>query len=624
MPHSSQGFPKILRVGEILYLFLIALLFYLLFLSRAGEVRTVWEILHPAFIPTLFVATSLLLTILLASKKVTYKLLFIIVHSILIHSLFSIVFPAGDLSGQQMAIGRTRLVYDNAILHGWPPWSIETIQSQIYTRFGGINFQAALSVVFARMLSIDFLWIHLFLVPVLWGVFTPIAAYLTTYTFTQNEKVAILSGLLLSAFPYATYFGAISVPNSLGFIFFFYSLYFMLKNLASNNSKTTFLMLAFSFFSLLSHNLTGIMSFALLLLALAFKSYRDEKSSSITAKTSLATSFIFCASLLPMSFIFLRFFSSKFYTVFTLDKFHDLPSEEIVGLFLIGDLTYSFKIETILLNIVGPVLALLCMIFFIYSLRRNPTAKFRIHIYFLFAAFLMILVDYRILKLFMHGLPLNEERLWVFRDFIAVPFVALAIYAVVSSLKTFLKATSLPTLSLASLKILSKANILRVFGLLFTLNIIIPVVLGGWITFSLSAAYPQVAPLQTTWYELDAVKFIEENNHEKYVVIGDVWTIYAGERIVGINNPRAYYFAEFNRTGYDLFVNMRENPSPQWMLSAMNRTDTTVAYFIVTEPRLATEEFDNTVSKALQNGLPVYATFANEKLYIFYYKESID
>jgi hypothetical protein len=259
--------------------------------------------------------------------------------------------------------------------------------------------------------------------------------------------------------------------------------------------------------------------------------------------------------------------------------------------------------------------------FLIYNLRRNSTAKFRIHIYFLFAAFLMILVDYRILKLFMERLPFNEERLWVFRDFIAAPFVALAIYAVVSSLKTFLKATSLPKLSLVSLKTSSRRSILRVFSLLFTLNILIPVILGGWITFSLSAAYPQWAPLQTTWYELEAVKFIEENTSERYVVIGDVWTIYAGERIVGVNNPRAYYFLEKGRTGYDLFVNMTRDPSPQWMLLAMNYTDTTVAYFIVTEPRLGTKEFSNTVSKALQNGLPVYATFGNGKLYIFYHQK---
>lgn len=622
MSPSRQRFPKILRLGEILYLFLVTLSFYLLFLSRTGEARTVWEVLHPAFIPTLFVATSLLLTILFASKKVTYKLLFIIVHSILIHSFFSIVFPAGDLSGQQMTLGRIRLVYDNAILHGLPPWPAETILSQILVQFGETNFQAALSVVFARMLSIDLLWVHLFLVPVLWGVFTPVAAYLITYTFTQNEKVAVLASLLLCAFPYAIYFGAISVPNSLGYIFFFYALYFMLKNLNSNDSKTKFLMLAFSFFSLLSHNLTGIMSFSLLLLSLAFKSYRSEKSSSITAKVSLVTYFIFCTSLLPFSFIFLRFFRPATQTVFTLDKFYELPLEEIIGLALLGELTYGFDLETILLIVIGPALALLYMTYRLYRLKKNPTMEFRTHISFLFAAFLMMLVDYRILKLFMERLPLNEERLWVFRDFIAVPFVALAIYGVVSSANTFLKARYPLTISLTRLRALSKRSVFNVLILLFTLNVLIPAVLGGWITFSLHVAYPQVAPLQTTWYELEAVKYIEENTNEKYVVIGDMWTIFAGEMIVGVNNPRAYYFLEFSKTGYDLFVSMKQEPSPQWMLLAMNYTDTTTAYFIVTEPRLGTEEYNRVVTQALQNDdIQVYGVFGEGKLYVFYYEK---
>jgi len=152
------------------------------------------------------------------------------------------------------------------------------------------------------------------------------------------------------------------------------------------------------------------------------------------------------------------------------------------------------------------------------------------------------------------------------------------------------------------------------------LNILIPMFLGGWITFSLSAAYPQVAPLQTTSYELEAVKYIEANTKEKYVVIGDIWTIFAGEVIVGINNPRAYYFGEYNKTGYDLFLNMREDPSPQWMLLAMNYTHTTIAYFIVTEPRLGTQEFSNTVSKA-RGTLPVFDVTGGGKLYIFSYRK---
>jgi len=637
MPLSRQGLAKLLRSGEILYLFLVVLSFCLLLLSRTGEAYTVWEVLHPAFIPVLFAATALLVAILLTSEKVTYKLLFIIGYSVLVHSFFSIVFPAGDSSGQQMALGRTRLVYDNAVLHGWPSWTTEAFQSQIYALFNGINFLAALSVVFARMVSIDLLWVHLFLVPVLWGVFTPIAAYLTTGTLTQNDKVAALAGLLFSAFPYSTYFGAISVPNSLGFIFFFYSLYFMLKNLESSDSKTTILMLAFSFLAFLSHYLTGIMSFSLLLLALAFKSYRGEKHAApITTKVSLTMSFFFCTSLLPLSLIYLRLFRPNTNTVFTLDKFHEWPIEIIVGIFLLGDpRTYGFDANIILLMIIGPVIALLCIVYLLYRSKRDRDAQLQTSMLFLSMAFLMMLVDYTILKLFMDELPLNEERLWVLRDFVAVPFVALAIYAVILSLKAFLKARYSLALSISGSKTVREGsrpqqkNIsLRGLGLslrvlFFSLTVFFPLLLAGWMTTSLSAAYPQVAPyLQTTSYELEAVKYIEEKTNEKYVVICDVWTVYAGERIVGVYNPRAYYFAEYDTTGYELFDNMKSEPSPQWMLLAMNYTKTTVAYFIIVEPRLGTDEFNKVASLALKNEqLKLVEVFGDGKLYVFSYRK---
>jgi len=618
---NNQKLSKLLLISEILYLPLTIIFFYLLVASRTGEARTVWEVLHPAFIPALFVTTFILLTILFISEKTTRKLLFIIVYSILIHSFFSIIFPAGDLSGQQLVLGQIRRVFDNTILHGLSGWPNKTIGIFILEIFNGTNLQAALSTIFARMLSIDIFYVHLFLIPVLWGVFIPIATFLTAKAISGNEKAAVLSSLVVSAFPYTVYFGAISVPNSLGFIFFFFSLYFMLRYLSSNDSKTAYLMVAFSLFSFLSHYLTGIMSFSLLLLTITFKAYESEKKSSSTdARIMLMISFLVSVSLLPLSFIYLNYFGTSSNSAFTLDKLYELPLQEIIGQFLIGDLTYSFDFKMVLLNVIGPFIALLCMIYLLYRLKRDPNAKFRTQIYFLFAAFLIILIDYGIMKVFMEGLPLNEERLWVFRDFIAAPFVALAVYAAVSPLQTFLRAKSPKTIGVADLKALSKRNALRILTLILAVNIVIPALVGGWITLSLTAAYPQVAPLQTTSYELEAVKYIEEKTHEKYVVIGDQWTIYAGEMIVGIKNPRAYYFGELDKTGHDLFINMTREPSPKWMLLAMNYTDTTVAYFIVTEPRLGTQQFNRIVSQAFQNGLQVYGPpegFGNGKLYVF-------
>jgi hypothetical protein len=494
-------------------------------------------------------------------------------------------------------------VFDNTILHGLSGYPTATVQTLIIETFKGTNLQAALSTVFARMLGIDIFYVHLFLIPILWGTFVPIASFLVTKTIGGSEKASVLSSLLVSAFPYAVYFGAISVPNSLGFIFFFYSLYFMLKYLTSSDSKNTYLMLGFTLFSFLAHYLTGIVSFSLLLLAIAFKTFKNEKNPATKdVKILLLVSFLVCVSLLPISFIYLRFFGTSSNPAFTLDKLSELPLQEVAGLFLLGELIYGFNLSTILLIIIGPSIAFLWMIYLLYRLKKNPNAQFRVHVLFLFAAFLLMLIDYRILKIFMEGLPLNEERIWVFRDLIAAPFAGLAIFTVFSSLETFLKKRFIPTTRALNTKNLTKVNIPRTSSLLLALSILTSILIGGWITSSLSAAYPQAAPLQTTWYELEAVKYINSNTHEKYVVIGDVWTIYAGEVIVGINNPKTYYFGENNKTGHDLFANMREDPSPQWMLLAMNYTDTTIAYFIITEPRVGPNQFNSTITRAQQNG----------------------
>ena len=144
----------------------------------------------------------------------------------------------GDVGGQQMVLGRTRLTFDNVILHGWSAKPADNILLQLYQWSAGVNFQSAPSVIFARMFGVDVYWSHLLLIPVLWGTFIPVATFMTTKALGGSENVSVLSSLLVFSFPYAIYWGAISVPNSLGYIFFFFSLYFSLKYLSSNKSKT--------------------------------------------------------------------------------------------------------------------------------------------------------------------------------------------------------------------------------------------------------------------------------------------------------------------------------------------------------------------------------------------------
>jgi hypothetical protein len=371
-------------------------------------------------------------------------------------------------------------------------------------------------------------------------------------------------------------------------------------------------MIAFSIFAFLSHFLTGFVAFSLLLLAIGFKSViADRAKSPASAKAALLSAFIVAVSILPLSFVYLGLIGYPTRPTFTLSRFSDLPPQEITGLFLLGELVYGYSFGQILLIISGAVVAAVTMLYLIFRSGGTYIGNGRIPVYFLMASFVVILVDYRILRIFMDDLPLNAERLWVFRDLLAAPFVGLAFYSIASWATTRLKGA----------RGISGRKTLRVSGLLLTLNVLIPIVLSGWITTSLSVGYPQIAPLQTTWYELEAVRTIDSDAREKYVVIGDVWTIFAGERIVGVHNPNAYYFEEYNKTGYDLFASMIENPSKEVMLQAMNQTRTSVAYFIVTQPRIGLEFFQSTVGRAEQNGLPIFGVFGDGKLYVFYYKK---
>ena len=610
MPSEVRTSHWIVRAIGILYVFLVALSFYLLAASRTGEAQTVWQVLHPAFLPVLFVATSLLLVLLLSPGNTALKMFLIMVHSILVHSLFSIIFPAGDLSGQQITLGHIRRVYDNTILHGLSGWPSRSPQILFVESLAGSNLQAALSTIFARMFSLDIFYVHLFFIPVLWGVFVPFGSFLVAKSLSGSEQVAVLSALLVSAFPYTIYFGAISVPNSLGFIFFLYSLYFMMRYMSTSDSGTAYWMVAFSAFAFLAHFLTGLVAFSLLLLAIGFKSYETNGKAS-TKQAALLIAFVTAVWVLPLSFICLSYFGYPVKVTFTSNRISGLPLQEIVGLFLLGDLIFGYDLLQILLVLLGAVIGALTMIYLIFRLGRAHLTKFRLSAYFLMTSFAVLLADYGILEIFMDGLPLNAERLWVFRDFLAAPFVGLAFYSIASWTKALLKVV----------RGKQERRTLHVSGLLLALNVLIPIVLSAWVTFSLSAGYPQVAPLQTTSYELDAVRAIDSGAPGKYVVIGDTWTIFAGERIVGVHNPRAYYFEEYDKVGHDLFASMEQNPSKEVMLQAMNQTNTSVAYFIVTQPRIGNELFYSVVAKAEQNDLQIYGAFGDGKLYVFYYEK---
>jgi len=581
-----------------------------------------------------FVTTFLLLTIILSHERTEYKILFVIIHSILSHSFFIIIFPAGDTSGQQSILARTRLIFDNVIMHGWPPWPVTNILERIYHAFRGLNFQAASSIIFARMFGVDVYAIHMLLVPVLWGVFVPIAAFMTAKALGANDKVSVLSSLLVSLFPTTIVWGTYSVPNSLGYIFFVSAVPFFLKYLSSGETKTLFLVIVFSFISFLGHALTGIISFSLLLLVLALRKYEAEKQASpITAKAFLSTALAFCTLLLPFSLVYLKYFY-PISTYFSLARIYELPLPELIILLLLGP-SVEFQLTTALIYLAAPLVGILSITYTIYSFTKQHAASWRktyqTCIVFLFLALLMFLAQHRILNLFMTNIPFPGGRLWMFRDFMALPFVAFFAHAIISFLhrKTSIKFKHLQS-SLKNYSTHVDAKKLRTYAsasILLIVYLSAFVLISGWITVSIHRAYPHYGPMQTTTYELEAAQYIDQTTEERYTVICDQWFIYAAEMLVGVYNPNAYYFTPSDPKGVALFLEMKKEPTEATMIKAMQYNNASVTYFVIEKPRLGIGQYNLTKSQALQNGLQIYPGGIfyyqeKEKLCIFYYDKS--
>jgi len=621
MSRFSVGFGLV----GLFYLLSLALSFYLLIESRRSEVHTIWEFLNPLFFPLFLAANVLLLFIVFSPTGTWFKLAMIIIHSIFSHTFFVLVFPVGDTSYQAQILAGTRLVYDNTIVGGLPPWRAANILGQIWYWFRGTNFQTALSVVFARAFAIDVYWSHSLLLPVIWGIFVPVGAFLITKALGESERISVLSAVTVSAFSFLIYYGAVSTPNGLGFIFFLFAILFMMKFLSSNQPLHLYLVIAFAFISFISHFLTGIMALSFLLIATAIRKYESEKTISPTsARLLLMSAFILSASLIPLALVYERFFQ-PFATRFSLDKLSGLPVEEVVLLFTFGEYV-NFGIIAVTVLIVSPLLGFLGILYYWRrSAKQRSNENQRTYAMLFMLGFLIILLDYRIVKLLMVNVPFNAERFWVFRDLLAVPFLAIiigklfgALQSKVSSIVDLVRSQRLSTFR-KSFNGKSVSTFVRVSSLT-GLYVVSLFSIGAWVTVSVYYGYPHFGPLQITSYEAEAVKFIDNNTTPRYIVVGDYWVTLAGQMFVGVNNPRAYYFSVNDPKGVGLFVSLKNDPSPTYMIEAMKINDATIAYFIIQQSRLGTEVFNRIVAQAEANGLSPYATFGDGKLYIFSYK----
>jgi len=589
------------RVLQVLYVILFAASLFLLLVSRSGEVDVVWNVMHPAFFPVFFGSTVVLLLVLFSKAGKRTKLLLVLGHSLLVHSLLVIVMNPGLHGDQFYELGYARDVYEKGEN---VPSLLDFVSGGTFSLFRTTYFVArkrvyqALVVVFANMFNVDVYWSHILLTPVLWSIIVPFITYKITKRLGGNETSSFFAAFLSLSVPTLIWWGSVTIPDTLGKVFFALAAYFTVEYVSFRERKFSLFLLAFVAMSVafLTEFINGILFFAVLLLAFAFREYRTNKNIKTKVLFMITTGisfFVFPVSLIaleevratpgyleiqppPIGFVPEKLLSTDLLTLI-FGSYIEYPLRFLLPLTLIP-----------LLGFIG----LLYVVMSTSNKRYNRSV-----VLFLLLTEIVFLVEYRVLKYGMRGFPFSAERVWVFRDLLIVPFGAIIMVQGIKEIHSRIRATSFrfPKLRLLAFSVMA---------------LIFCTIVSGVAVLATENAYAKSAPavLQPTPYEVEAIEYIHKNTPEKYVVICD-----SNFRNLAIGMRGWEHLGDFNRAA---FYKMANNPSLSTAASVMVGTGASVCYFVVST---RTHKDINRVVESAQKVFGVHAVFGDGKLYVFRY-----
>lgn len=590
----------------IIPLLLVTYADFLVIRARSGWIYgTIWDVVSPSFFIIYFLAAfSLFGVILYCKTKTTSKMLLVTVFSLLSITIPAVVLYPGDIGDSMGQMGGSRLILDYGNLRtplNLPlgPWFIYWLLKR-----QGLSLLTAIVV---KMFVVDVYWVHTFITAVLWGVFVPLVAYKIIKIIGEEERVSVLAAFLVTFFSPFLIWGSISTQNSLGYAFFFVSLYFSARYLRSDGKRValalaTFVAVASGFI----HLFTGVISVTFLVLALYFRKYRTIKIKS--PREAYVLMFVsFVASLLVLQFVFVL--QNVVYLYFASPAVRENYLQYVIAFstetFLKTDLWslifgeyVGFSFKDVFLVGVMPFLGFVGLV---YSLGKKEGFE-RILTLFLFLAIMICQIDYTIMKYAMINVPFGPGRILVMRDLVAIPFMAVTVNSCLRFLqgRTSWKSAVNPSF---------KALVMRMVSRQAAAYIFIGLSLAALATSSAYRSYSFGKTLHPTQLEVEAVKYIDEHSDGKYVVLStNTWMTGIGEGFVGALNPAKRYI-------YKAFL----YPSVAEMLNQITTHKATVGYFVV--PSFRVRDFDEVIVEAARNfGLFKVLSNENGEIYIFYYK----
>jgi len=570
-------------LAVVVFLFYEGIAFYFLLLARTGEGgASVWLEISPLFIPAFAICSFILAFILVFSRlSSSLKLVLLIAYAFLAHSLFLIVwYPSryGDPL-EHLGIARYTARTGTIYAYGW------LTSHQLIVPLISYRAQYSLVIFFQRMFSIDIYWAHSVFLPLLWSIFVPTLAYKTAELMAvkRSRVFPLLAALSIGLFSSLILWGTVSVPNSLGFIFFFLTAVFLLIWMIQGGKWNWGLALLAASVSFLTHPQPGVFALILVLWGTIIqKSWRRILKLAILVPTF---------ALYPAA---LYLYGASFSTsgLLVLENF----------------LTFQTDVTTILLGLafVGLVLG-----------ARGGYIKTKIAL-MLFAFYVAILFEYYLTKFGMMNLPYGAARILVMGDFLLVPFVALGLLITVDILRkvvTKSKGNVSSNPSLKKVRLNFNSRLIALF--------LICVFAAAQATSALYQAYPrkEAVSLQPSEYLIEAVNYINADAPGRYVVLCDPIFSSVAIGFLGIDYGWAggvrgvFGMPDWAYPSVAMYWNMTKQPSIRIMQEAMNSFNAIVSYFVVwiNHPR-----FDEIVQQTSQIIL-VDQVLGDGKLFIFKY-----
>lgn len=560
---------------------LVVVFVYLLFQARTPIPTTIWETFSSSNLVVYLAMTFLLLVIIMYRGKPQTKLSLIVVHS-LVSVMFKVMISESRYGYDTwISLAYSKIVYSGEYPErvSFMVYSQLPLLSKIYHVTERVNLYS-LSVMFARMFSVDVYWSHLLLSPLLWGIFMPVLTYRISRFMSDEKVVPLLAALLSLSVPSLISWGSGTTSQSLSWIFCLGTVYLSLRYLSSKKGLLLAFVIAFTAF--ITHELVGALSFSVVLLAVAYQTVRELEYENIRRLLFLGT-FVSVVLLVPFLLQASRLAIGG-RTTFSLESFDGLSTYDAVFVLLFGayvDMSFSDVLMYIIITFLG-------LIGLIYTiLESGGRIKNRKASVFIILCFALVMIDYRVVKLFMTRVPFSPERMWVFRDLLAIPFAAIVIIKTMNyiSRKLAFRKNVSASSKTRHFRSITSRSIFTISFREFAVLAVFILSISSLITSAVYNAYAhQTHTIWPTVYELEAARYIEATTprNETYAVLCEATTRLAGYAVVGPQNPRAYYYGAYeSRQLKTIYNEMISDPSLGPVLEVQQKNDASIVYVII-------------------------------------------